>query len=60
MNDKKIYQEALKDPVKFWEKLAEEIHWLKKWQKAFEHKPPYFKWFSGGKLNITENIFCYS
>ena len=70
LKDKKIYREAEKDPVKFWEKLAKELFWftplnsakgnltgLKPWKKAFEHKPPYFKWFLGGKINITANIF---
>jgi len=56
-NDKKIYKEADKDPIKFWEGLAEKLSWQKKWEKAFEHKPPYFKWFLGGKINITSNIF---
>jgi acetyl-CoA synthetase len=57
ISDPKIYQKALKDPVKFWEKLAKEIFWFEKWKKAFEHNPPYFKWFLGGKINITTNIF---
>ena len=57
INNKKIYQEASKDPVKFWEKLAGELFWFKKWQKGFVHQPPYFQWFVGGKINITENIF---
>jgi acetyl-CoA synthetase len=57
ISDSKIYQKALKDPVKFWEKLAKEIFWFEKWKKAFEHEPPYFKWFLGGKINITTNIF---
>jgi len=55
VNDKKIYEEAFKDPIKFWEKLAEEILWRKKWEKGFEHTPPHFKWFLNGKLNIAEN-----
>jgi len=55
-NDEKIYEEALKDPILFWEKNAEDLFWQKKWDKAFEHNPPYFKWFLNGKLNITENI----
>lgn len=55
INDEKIYKEAAKDPVKFWEKLAGDLFWRKKWDKAFEHSPPYFKWFQGGQLNITEN-----
>ena len=57
LNNKKIYQEADKNPVKFWEKLAKELFWFEKWKKAFEHKPPYFQWFVGGKINITSNIF---
>lgn len=57
IKDKKIYKRALKDPVGFWEDLAKEIFWQKKWKKGFTHKPPYFQWFAGGKLNITESIF---
>jgi len=57
IKDKKIYQEAEKDPILFWEKLAKELYWFKPWGKAFEHNPPYFKWFLGGKINITSNIF---
>jgi len=55
INDASIYKTANKDPLKFWEKLAEELFWQKKWTKAFEHSPPHFKWFVDGKLNITEN-----
>jgi len=55
INNEKIYNEADKDPVKFWEKLAKDLVWRKKWKKAFEHSPPYIKWFLGGKLNITES-----
>jgi len=55
VNNTAIYETAKKDPIKFWEMLAGEIKWRKKWTKAFVHKPPYFNWFSGGKLNITES-----
>jgi acetyl-CoA synthetase len=41
VNDPKIYKEAEKNPIKFWEKLAKEIFWFEKWKKAFEHNPPY-------------------
>jgi len=57
VSSEEIYSEAQKDPVKFWERLAEELFWFEKWQKTFEHQPPYFKWFLGGKINITSNIF---
>ncbi|MBC7074077.1 acetate--CoA ligase [Candidatus Parcubacteria bacterium] len=57
VSDPKIYEIAKKDPISFWENLAKELFWYKPWQKAFEHNPPYFKWFLGGKINITANIF---
>lgn len=57
VTNKKIYQEAERNPIKFWENLAKELFWFKKWNKAFAHKPPYFQWFIGGKINITSNIF---
>ena len=53
--DKLIYEQANKDPIKFWEELAQDIVWRKKWKKTFTHEPPYFKWFVDGKLNITES-----
>ena len=55
INNKKIYREAKKDPQKFWGDLAGDLIWQKKWGKIFEHNPPYFKWFSGGKINMAEN-----
>ncbi len=56
-NDESVYEEAARDPVRFWETRAEKLFWFKKWSKAFEHTPPYFKWFVGGKTNITSNVF---
>ncbi len=56
-NNSAIYKEAEKEPIKFWEGLAKELFWFKDWDKAFVHEPPYFQWFSGGKINITSNIF---
>jgi len=55
IKDDSIYREAGKDPIGFWEKLAGELFWQKKWESAFEHNPPYFKWFLNGRINITEN-----
>ncbi len=56
IKDPGIYQEAEKDPEGFWAKHAEkELEWFKKWDKVLEWNPPFAKWFSGGKLNITVN-----
>ncbi|MEK7387136.1 MAG: AMP-binding protein [candidate division NC10 bacterium] len=55
MTRKSIYAEARKNPVKFWEERARELHWFKPWRKALEWKPPYAKWFVGGKINVAYN-----
>lgn len=54
---KKAYQESIENPEAFWEKIAGEFHWHKKWDKILEwdFTKPEVKWFQGGKLNISEN-----
>jgi acetyl-CoA synthetase len=50
-----VHREAAKNPVKFWEQRAKELAWFKPWTKTLEWKPPYAKWFIGGKLNVSYN-----
>src|SRR5262245_37842168 len=50
-----IYTEAARNPVRFWEGRARELSWFKPWKKTLEWKPPYAKWFVGGKLNVSYN-----
>jgi acetyl-CoA synthetase len=55
-NDSSIYEEADKDPVAWWEKQAEELHWFQKWDKVLDDSnPPFYKWFTGGKVNLSYN-----
>jgi len=53
------YQESVANPEGFWEKIAEDYYWHKKWDKVLEWNfdEPNINWFQNGKLNITENIF---
>ncbi len=48
---------AIEDPEGFWAEQANTFHWRKKWDKVLEWEfdTPKVKWFSGAKLNITEN-----
>jgi acetyl-CoA synthetase len=50
-----IYAEARRNPLRFWERQARELRWLKPWRKTLEWKLPYAKWFLGGKLNVSDN-----
>jgi acetyl-CoA synthetase len=55
-NDASIYEEAARDPVAFWERQAEALDWFEKWDQAVdESDPPFYKWFTGGKLNASYN-----
>lgn len=56
LRDDSIYEKA-DDPVNFWQELAEKLYWYKKWRKGFSYKSLNLKWFVGGKINITANIF---
>jgi acetyl-CoA synthetase len=51
----KLRSEAAKDPEGFWARMAEELHWFKKWDKVLEWEPPHAKWFLGGKINLSYN-----
>ena len=55
---KKTYKKSVKDPEKFWDKIADNFIWHKKWDKTLEYdfEKADFKWFQGGELNITENV----
>jgi len=52
---KKLYEKSEKDLEGFWAEQAAMIHWFKKWDKVYEWKPPFAKWFIGGKTNIAYN-----
>src|SRR3979411_2083178 len=38
-----------------WTKEAERIPWFRPWKSLYEWKPPYAKWYLGGKLNVCFN-----
>ncbi|MDP1747678.1 MAG: acetate--CoA ligase [Bacteroidota bacterium] len=53
----KEYKKSVENPEAFWAEQAEQFTWHKKWDKVLEWNfdEPAINWFSGGKLNITEN-----
>lgn len=48
---------AINNPADYWESIAREFEWRKPWEKVIENDmiTPKISWFTGGKLNITEN-----
>ncbi|MBU7026350.1 MAG: acetate--CoA ligase, partial [Theionarchaea archaeon] len=55
VNDETIYEKAEKDFEGFWASFAEELYWFQKWDKVLEWDPPWAKWFTNGKLNVSYN-----
>jgi acetyl-CoA synthetase len=52
---RKMWEESIKRPDKFWGREAAELQWQKKWTKVLDWKEPYANWFVGGQLNVSEN-----
>jgi len=52
-----VYNKSIDNPEEFWAEIAGHFEWRKPWDKVLEwdFQTPDIKWFSGGKLNITEN-----
>jgi acetyl-CoA synthetase len=56
LNDPAIYEQAEADWQGWWERQARELHWFKEWDQVLDDSnPPFYKWFTGGKLNISYN-----
>ena len=53
---RKLYNESVKSPEKFWAKQAKnELVWFKPWSRVLQWKAPNAKWFVGGKINVSHN-----
>ncbi len=48
-------QEATDDPDGFWRRAAGMVRWAKPFDTVLEWEPPTFKWFSGGRTNLSYN-----
>ncbi len=56
LDDPSIYEEADKDWKGWWTKQAKELHWFKEPSEDLDDSdPPFFKWFSDGKINASYN-----
>ncbi len=51
------YSASVEDPEKFWSGVADAFSWKKRWDKVsdWNFTEPHVEWFTGAKLNITEN-----
>lgn len=54
---KEHFKLSVEQPEKFWDSIANEFVWHKKWTKTLEwnFEEPKINWFINGQLNITQN-----
>ncbi|KAA0184241.1 Propionyl-CoA synthetase [Fasciolopsis buskii] len=53
---KEAYQKSLTNPSEFWAEKAEQLSWVKKWDKVCENpNSPFPNWFQGGQINVCYN-----
>ena len=51
-----MFETAARDPLGWWVSQAERLHWFSPWEQVLdESDPPFYKWFVGGKLNVSYN-----
>ncbi|NOZ59271.1 MAG: acetate--CoA ligase [Euryarchaeota archaeon] len=56
VREERVYEEAERDYLAFWERAAGELHWFRRWERVLDDsEAPFFKWFVGGEINITYN-----
>jgi acetyl-CoA synthetase len=56
LNDPEVYERAAADPLGWWTAQAQELDWFQKWTRVLDDDdPPFYKWFTGGTLNVSYN-----
>lgn len=55
VSDARLYEQAAADPIAFWAQRAEDLVWFKRWAKVYAEEPYAYRWFVGGKLNLSYN-----
>jgi propionyl-CoA synthetase len=51
-----FFRRSLEDREAFWAEQAGAIHWEKKWEQVLDYsKPPFARWFVGGRTNTCFN-----
>jgi acetyl-CoA synthetase len=56
IGDLSEHEAAAKDPQDWWAQQARELHWFKEWDSVLDDSdPPFYKWFTGGKINASYN-----
>ena len=49
-------RQSINDPERFWGEAAQDIEWIRRWDRVLDDSnPPFYRWFTGGRLNTCYN-----
>lgn len=52
----RVFQESIDNRIRYWSQAAEDVRWFKKYDEViYSNEDPFYKWFSGGKINTCFN-----
>jgi propionyl-CoA synthetase len=50
------YDRSIKDPEGFWGEAAEQISWIRRWERVLDgSNKPFYRWFTGAVVNTCYN-----
>ena len=50
------FNRSLSNPDEFWSEAADQVKWIKKFDKVVHcERKPFYRWFKGGKINTCYN-----
>src|SRR5689334_5734495 len=53
---RRLWDEAAKDPEKYWgDRAREELYWKEPFRTVLDWKPPHARWFVEGRTNLAYN-----
>ena len=56
ITDPAVYEDARADMEGYWADQARGLDWIEPWTQVLDRSnAPFFKWFTGGKLNVSVN-----
>ncbi len=55
----RMLDDAARDPEAFWARAAQNVPWLRGWDRVFEDRAPTFRWFVGAETNLSYSALDY-
>ncbi len=56
ITDPDVYERGRSDLEGYWAEQAQQLDWIEPWTQVLDRSgAPFFKWFIGGKLNVSVN-----